>query len=129
MHPLDPHTPENHASSPGIARRRVLQSVGAATAGTLLMTSSSIAAEGAAAKTQLPGYDAAKGEYVLPPLDYDYKALEPSIDTQTMQLHHDKHHLAYVTGLNTALTKLADARKSGDFALVKHWSREAAFHG
>lgn len=65
----------------------------------------------------------------LPPLPYPYNALEPHIDEQTMKLHHDKHHLAYVNGLNNAEAKLADARKSGDFALVKHWEREAAFHG
>ena len=41
--------------------------------------------------------------FELPPLPYDYNALEPYIDTQTMQLHHDKHHNAYVTNLNAAL--------------------------
>ena len=65
----------------------------------------------------------------LPPLPYPYNSLEPHIDEQTMKLHHDKHHLAYVNGLNTAEAKLDEARKSGDFALVKHWEREAAFHG
>jgi superoxide dismutase, Fe-Mn family len=65
----------------------------------------------------------------LPPLPYDYNALEPHIDEQTMRLHHDKHHLAYVNGLNTAEAKLAEARSKNDFALVKHWEREAAFHG
>jgi Fe-Mn family superoxide dismutase len=65
----------------------------------------------------------------LAPLPYAYDALEPYIDEQTMHLHHDIHHKAYVDGLNNAEAKLADARKSGDFALVKHWSREAAFHG
>jgi superoxide dismutase, Fe-Mn family len=65
----------------------------------------------------------------LPPLPYPYDALEPYIDEQTMRLHHDIHHLGYVKGLNTAEEKLAEARNSGDFALVKHWSREAAFHG
>ena len=42
-------------------------------------------------------------EFTLPPLPYDYGALEPTIDTQTMQIHHDKHHAAYVNNLNTAL--------------------------
>ena len=42
-------------------------------------------------------------EFTLPPLPYDYAALEPTIDTQTMQIHHDKHHQAYVTNLNAAL--------------------------
>ncbi len=68
-------------------------------------------------------------QQVLPPLPYAYNALEPHIDEQTMHLHHDVHHAAYVKGYNTAVEKLAEARKSGDFALVKHWEREAAFHG
>ncbi len=69
------------------------------------------------------------GKYVLPALPYDYNALEPSIDEQTMKLHHDKHHLGYVNGLNKALDALADARSKNDFALVKHWERELAFNG
>ncbi len=68
-------------------------------------------------------------KYELPPLPYAYDALEPYIDEQTMRLHHDKHHLAYVNGLNAALEKLEAARSSGDYGLVKHFSREAAFHG
>ena len=42
-------------------------------------------------------------EFSLPPLPYDYGALEPTIDTQTMQIHHDKHHAAYVNYLNAAV--------------------------
>jgi Fe-Mn family superoxide dismutase len=41
--------------------------------------------------------------FELPPLPYAYDALEPYIDVQTMQLHHDKHHATYVTNLNNAL--------------------------
>ena len=41
--------------------------------------------------------------FEVPPLPYDYNALEPYIDAQTMQLHHDKHHAAYVNNLNAAL--------------------------
>ncbi|HZP17229.1 MAG TPA: superoxide dismutase, partial [Terriglobales bacterium] len=41
----------------------------------------------------------------LPPLPYDYSALEPVIDTQTMKLHHDMHHGTYVKNLNAALEK------------------------
>ncbi len=44
-------------------------------------------------------------KFELPPLPYDYNALEPHIDEQTMRLHHDKHHLAYTNGLNAALEK------------------------
>ncbi len=43
------------------------------------------------------------GEFTLPPLTYAYDALEPFIDKQTMELHHDKHHQGYVTNLNKAL--------------------------
>ncbi|HEY8746016.1 MAG TPA: superoxide dismutase [Chloroflexota bacterium] len=42
--------------------------------------------------------------YEVPALPYDYAALEPHIDEQTMRIHHDKHHVAYVTNLNNALT-------------------------
>jgi len=41
--------------------------------------------------------------HALPPLPYDYAALEPHIDEQTMRIHHDKHHAAYVNNLNAAL--------------------------
>jgi superoxide dismutase, Fe-Mn family len=43
--------------------------------------------------------------HVLQPLRYDFAALEPYIDTQTMQIHHGKHHQAYITNLNNALNK------------------------
>ncbi len=41
--------------------------------------------------------------YELPPLPYDYSALEPFIDAETMKLHHDKHHQAYINNVNAAL--------------------------
>lgn len=69
------------------------------------------------------------GGHTLPPLPYSYNALEPYIDEKTMIIHHDKHHQSYVDGLNKAELKLAEARKSGDFELVKHWERELAFNG
>lgn len=67
--------------------------------------------------------------YELPELPYAYNALEPYYDEQTVRLHHDAHHKAYVDGLNNADAKLAEAREKGDFSLVKHWERELAFHG
>ncbi|OQA09101.1 MAG: Superoxide dismutase (Mn/Fe) [Firmicutes bacterium ADurb.Bin373] len=68
-------------------------------------------------------------KYQLPELPYPYNALEPYYDEQTVKLHHDAHHKAYVDGLNNADAKLAEAREKGDFSLVKHWERELAFHG
>jgi len=48
------------------------------------------------------------GQYKLPPLPYDYKDLEPHIDEATMKIHHDKHHLAYITNANKALEGHSD---------------------
>src|SRR5690554_4059498 len=69
------------------------------------------------------------GEHTLPDLPYAYDALEPHIDEQTMRLHHDKHHLGYVNGLNKAEQDLAEARKSGDFSKIADIQRRLAFHG
>jgi superoxide dismutase, Fe-Mn family len=53
--------------------------------------------------------------YTVPPLPYDYAALEPFIDAETMHLHHDKHHQAYVNNVNAALEKYPNlASKSVD---------------
>lgn len=72
---------------------------------------------------------APQGRHSLPPLPYPYNALEPYIDEETMRLHHDVHHAAYVRGLNQAEQALAEARAGGNYALVQHWERQAAFHG
>jgi len=111
-------------------RREMLTSFGAATAGMMAGNGLAAADQHEHGKVHaLPGYDAKKGEYVLPPLPYAYDALEPSIDEQTMRLHHDKHHAGYVRGLNTALAKLAEARESGDYSMVQYWSRKVSFNG
>ena len=69
------------------------------------------------------------GEWKLPPLPYAYDALEPYIDKETLTFHHDKHQAGYVRGVNAAMKKLEEARASGDYSLIKHWSREFAFNG
>ena len=66
--------------------------------------------------------------YTLPDLPYDYAALEPHISATIMQLHHDKHHQAYVTGANTALEQLAEARDSGNLANVNKLEKDLAFN-
>lgn len=67
-------------------------------------------------------------DYSLPDLPYDYAALEPHISGRIMELHHDKHHAAYVTGANTALEKLAAAREADDFAAVNLHEKNLAFN-
>src|SRR5258706_10861907 len=58
-------------------------------------------------------------EFTLPPLPYDHAALEPHIDTLTMQIHHGKHHQAYVTNLNNALKEHADLQGKSLEELLK----------
>jgi len=56
----------------------------------------------------------------LPALPYAHDALEPFIDTMTMQIHHGKHHATYVTNLNAALEQYPDFQKSSVEALIRH---------
>jgi Fe-Mn family superoxide dismutase len=67
-------------------------------------------------------------EYTLPELAYDYSALAPSISGTIMELHHSKHHQAYVTGANTALAQLAEARDSGNLGNVNKLEKDLAFN-
>ena len=67
-------------------------------------------------------------KYTLPDLPYDFAALEPHISGKIMELHHDKHHQAYVTGANTALDQLAEARDSGNLANVNKLEKDLAFN-
>ncbi|MBM7825516.1 Fe-Mn family superoxide dismutase [Arcanobacterium pluranimalium] len=66
--------------------------------------------------------------YTLPELDYDYAALEPHISAKIMELHHSKHHAAYVTGANAALENLAQAREAGDLSKINQFSKDLAFN-
>jgi Fe-Mn family superoxide dismutase len=67
-------------------------------------------------------------KYVLPELSYDYGALEPNISGRIMELHHDKHHLAYVNGANSALDALAEARDKNDLTMVNKFQKDLAFN-
>ena len=67
-------------------------------------------------------------EYKLPDLPYDYAALEPHYSGQILELHHDKHHAAYVTGANTTLDKLAEARSKEDFGGIVGLEKTLAFN-
>ena len=66
--------------------------------------------------------------YVLPDLPYDYAALEPHYSGEIVELHHDKHHAAYVAGANTTLEKLAESREKGDFGAIVGLEKTLAFN-
>ena len=67
-------------------------------------------------------------KYELPELPYDYSALEPHYSAEVLELHHDKHHKAYVDGANTTFEKLGQARDSGDFGTINQLEKNMAFH-
>ena len=66
--------------------------------------------------------------YVLPDLDYDYGALEPHISGQIMELHHNKHHAAYVKKANETLDMLDEARDKADFTRIAGLEKALAFN-
>ncbi|MGH7243078.1 MAG: superoxide dismutase [Phycisphaerales bacterium] len=85
---------------------------------------------GNVAPAELNVFDEATGQFILPALPYAFDAMEPHIDAKTMEIHHDKHHAAYVAGLNKALAELARIRSAaGDSSLVKFWANQVSFHG
>jgi Fe-Mn family superoxide dismutase len=66
--------------------------------------------------------------YQLPELNYDYSALEPHISARIMELHHSKHHQAYVTGANAALDAMEKARSEDNFATLPKLQKDLAFN-
>jgi Fe-Mn family superoxide dismutase len=102
-------------------RREFLSLAGRGILATQLLLTGTANAHPKGAKARMP--------HELPPLPYAYDALEPYYDAQTVKLHHDIHHAAYVKGLNAAEEKLAQMLASGDFAAVKSVCKELAFHG
>ena len=76
---------------------------------------------GAVAQTNstAPAAAASGGPFTLPPLPYAYDALEPYIDARTMEIHHDKHHAAYVANLNKAVAEFPDVGKMSVEAMLK----------
>jgi superoxide dismutase, Fe-Mn family len=66
--------------------------------------------------------------YVLPDMPYDYAALEPAITGEILELHHSKHHAAYVKGANDTLDRLAETREKGDFSGLVGLEKTFAFN-
>src|SRR5215211_7734729 len=111
------------ATARSISRRRFLGSLGISGAAALFapwgatafarMSPRSLAALDARLAAQAGGF-------TLPPLPYDYNALEPHIDEATMRLHHDKHHATYVANINTALANYPDLQGRDIVDLLYH---------
>jgi len=74
-------------------------------------------------------YSVMPGRHQLPPLPYPYTALEPAISERALRIHHNKHHKAYVDGLNQAEINLEEARQKNDYKFIKYWENELAFNG
>ncbi len=114
-----------------IPRRQALRNLGLGAA-VLAAAPSLVAAPASGKSTEAKESEVGfkDGKFVLPPLPYEYNALEPAIDEQTMKLHHDIHHAGYVKGANAALEALATiAAGTGDAVLTGHWDNEMAFNG
>jgi len=86
-----------------MTRRQALKSTALASAALATLPNAMAQTNSAASAFPAPG-----GPFTLPPLPYAYGALEPFIDAQTMQIHHDKHHAAYVANLNKAVAEFPD---------------------
>lgn len=80
---------------------------------------------GSSVPGMLRGFASAK----LPDLPYDFGALEPYISGQIMELHHSKHHNAYVANYNKALEQYAEAEKKGDIAKMIAMQGAIKFNG
>ena len=66
--------------------------------------------------------------YTLPELPYEMSALEPHYSAEVLELHHDKHHAAYVAGANATLEKLGEARADADYGSINQLQKNLAFH-
>jgi Fe-Mn family superoxide dismutase len=90
-----------------MTRRQALKTTALAAAACATVSSVRLAgAQGAAGSNQTPS-----GPFTVPPLPYAFDALEPHIDAKTMEIHHDKHHGAYVTNLNKAVAEFPELGK------------------
>ena len=102
-----------HSEQNQFSRRSVLRLVGATTLA--MVSSACFASNSDADNTQTP-----TPKFELPPLPYDYNALEPHIDERTMRFHHDKHHAGYVKNLNAAVAKYSQLQGKSAQELLKN---------
>lgn len=110
-------TSEAHNTSILNRRELLVQASGVVVTTSLLVSCGGAATPATASQDSVNGGE--EGSFQLPPLGYEYNALEPYIDEQTMHLHHDKHHAAYVTNLNAALKDPAFTSLTIDEVLLR----------
>ena len=96
-----------------ITRRTALKTLA------LTTTAAALAPAALAQTVTTPPVSAPEAVFKLPPLGYDYDALEPFIDAETMKIHHDKHHAAYVGKLNEAVASAPDLAKKPIDAILR----------
>jgi len=101
-----------------MTRREAIQKTLFATAA---LSAGAITAQTQPGTAPPPPAAAPAGPFTLPPLPYAYDALEPHIDALTMQIHHDKHHAAYVANLNNAVKGHPELAGQSVAALVRGW--------
>jgi len=101
-------------------RRNLLILIGATTAAAACGSFPSAAESQSKQLSESKQNQGGKDTFTLPPLPYDYKALEPHIDAATMQFHHDKHHAAYVKNLNDAVNKYPQLKSKSVEDLVRN---------
>ena len=102
-----------------ISRRGLLGLTLAASAG-VLAESRAIAAPAGRSKARQLHQDAPSGPFTLPELPYDFAALEPHIDSLTMEIHHGKHHATYVSNLNKAVANYPDLQAMSALELISN---------
>src|SRR5687768_6269531 len=100
-----------------LSRRELLKNLGAGAALIGLASASPVTI--AAEKAKSSAMAATAQPFVLPKLDYAYDALEPHIDAKTMEIHHSKHHQAYITNANNALKDHAALQKMSAEEIVR----------
>ncbi|MCC7179110.1 MAG: superoxide dismutase [Acidobacteria bacterium] len=101
-----------------LTRRQILSTLGIGGLALATARTSGAAWPGSLEQAGAPG-----GPFSLAPLPYPFAALEPHIDAQTMQIHHDRHHQAYVTNLNTAVANAGAAGKMPLDEMLKNLSQ------
>src|SRR5213595_385097 len=98
-----------------MTRREALKTTLLSSAACTIMSADDLAS----AQPAQPPAPSPAGSFTLPPLPYPFDALEPHIDARTMEIHHDKHHAAYVSNLNKALLDAPDLGNKPIEAILK----------